>query len=97
MRLISALLLLAIFNFAPASAEEIKPASPPPVFAPLPTSAFARLPFVADVDLSPDGTHMAGLFAVGGVQRIVMSPVVGDRDKSVVIGTPDQTEVAWIR
>lgn len=97
MRLISALLLLAIFNFAPASAEEAKPASPPPVFTPLPTSAFARLPFVADVDLSPDGTHMAGLFAVGGVQRIVMSPVIGDSDKSVVIGTPDQTEVAWIR
>lgn len=96
MRLISALALLAIFNFSAAFAEEAKPASASLAFTPLPTEAFAQLPYVDNIDLSPDGTHMAGLFAVGGVQRIVMSPVAGGKSNTIVIGTPDQTEVAWI-
>lgn len=35
-------------------------------------SAFARLPFVEDARLSPDGQWIAGMFAVKGVQRLVM-------------------------
>ncbi len=75
------------------------PKSPPtaPAFVPLPTSAFAELPFVEDVDLSPDGTHIAGLFGIGGQQRILMMPVRGDRSKPVVVAVPDETQIAWIR
>ena len=66
-------------------------------FTPLPTSAFAELPFVEDVDLSPDGTHIAGLFGIAGEQRIMMMSLLGDRSKRVLIAVPDQTQVAWIR
>ncbi|KTE15517.1 hypothetical protein ATE71_07150 [Sphingopyxis sp. H115] len=40
---------------------------------------------------------MAGLFGIGGEQRIMMMPIVGDRSKGVMIAVPDQTQVAWIR
>jgi dipeptidyl aminopeptidase/acylaminoacyl peptidase len=73
------------------------PAAPAPAFVALPTEAFARLPFVENASLSPDGGHIAGLFAVGGEQRIVMAPTVGDRSKTIVIAVPDRTEIAWIR
>lgn len=84
-----------------ASAATGEPAAAPapaaPVFTPLATAAFAQLPFVEHADLSPDGTHVAGLFAVQGEQRIVMTPVRGDRSTSIVIAVPDQTEIAWLR
>ncbi|BBC74038.1 S9 family peptidase [Altererythrobacter sp. B11] len=63
----------------------------------LPTSAFARLPFVEKASLSPNGENIAGLFGVNGEQRIMMMPVLGDRSQSVGARVPDQTEVAWIR
>lgn len=80
----------------PVFAEDAKSPQSASV-TPLPVSAFAKLPFVEDVDLSPDGTQLAGLFGVGGEQRIMMMPIVGDRSKGVVIAVPDQTQVAWIR
>ena len=73
------------------------PAPATPAFTPLPTEAFARLPFVENASLSPDGAYMAGLFGLKGEQHIVMVPTIGDRNKSVVIGVPDKTEIAWIR
>lgn len=97
MRFIAAALFLAIFNNSPVFAEEKKGVSDAAEFKPLPTSAFARLPFVENTDLSADGTHVAGLFAIGGAQRIAMMPVLGDRSSAVVVGIPDGTEVSWIR
>lgn len=93
------LLAATALLFSPGSLAAADSKSPPeaPSFTPLPTSAFAELPFVEDVDLSPDGTHVAGLFGSGGEQRIMMTPLVGDRTKSIVIAVPDQTQVAWIR
>lgn len=64
---------------------------------PLATEAFARLPFVEKPVLSPDGSHVAGLFAVRGEQRILLMPMFGDRSRSVMVGVPDQTEIAWLR
>lgn len=89
----------AALLFAPGTLAAAEPKSPPatPSFTPLPTSAFAELPFVEDVDLSPDGTHIAGLFGIAGEQRIMMMPLVGDRSKRIFITVPDQTQVAWIR
>ncbi|HWV59986.1 MAG TPA: S9 family peptidase [Sphingopyxis sp.] len=97
MRFVVAALFLAIFNSPSVSAEEKKGNADAAAFQPLPTSAFAQLPFVEKADLSPDGTHMAGLFAIDGAQRIAMMPILGDRSKAVVVGIPDATEVSWIR
>lgn len=97
MRFVAAALFLAIFNSPPVLAEERQEKADAAAFQPLPTSAFAQLPFVEKVDLSPDGTHMAGLFAVAGAQRIAMMPILGDRSNAVVVGIPDATEVSWIR
>lgn len=63
----------------------------------LPASAFAKLPFVEQPTLSPDGSHMAGLIAVGGEQRLVIMPTVGDRKGAPVIKLPDLTEVGSLR
>jgi dipeptidyl aminopeptidase/acylaminoacyl peptidase len=79
---------------APAASAAAKPAAER-----LPASAFARLPFIDEATLSPDGTHMAGLFAVGGEQRLVIMPVLGDRSKAIILPVPDRTEVAaldWV-
>ncbi|MDK2760140.1 MAG: S9 family peptidase [Sphingopyxis sp.] len=96
MRSIVAALFLLILAALPARAEEARPAAAA-AFVPLPTSAFAQLPFVEKVDLSADGSHMAGLFGVGGEQRILVTPVAGDRSGMIAIAVPDQTEIAWIR
>jgi len=93
------ILAAALLLFSSGALAAADPKTPPatPAFTPLPTSAFAELPFVEDVDLSPDGTHIAGLFGSGGEQRIMMMPLLGDRSKAVGITVPDQTQVAWIR
>jgi dienelactone hydrolase len=89
---------IALLAFSPATrAEEAKPAAAAKGFTPLPTSAFAKLPFVEDVELSPDGTQMAGLFGIGGVQRIFMMPIAGDRSTTIGIPVPDDTQVMWVR
>lgn len=85
-----------LFSFTPALASNPEPSSGIRSFTPLPTSAFAELPFVENARLSPDGTHMAGLFGVRGQQRIAIMPVRGDRSKAVFVGMPNDTEAAWI-
>src|SRR3546814_16750593 len=83
-----------------APADTSAAAAPSPSVAtigPLATEAFARLPFVEKPALSPDGSHVAGLFAVRGEQRILLMPVFGDRRSSVMVGVPAQTELAWLR
>lgn len=93
------ILAAAVLLLSPGARAAADSKAPPatPAFTQLPTSAFAELPFVEDVDLSPDGTHIAGLFGIGGEQRIMMMSLLGDRSKSVRIAVPDQTQVAWIR
>ena len=94
--LAAALLIFALG--APAlAADSATPAAAPARFTPLPTSAFAKLPFVEQMELSPDGTQIAGLFGIGGAQRIVMMPLKGDRTKNVAISVPDETQVSWIQ
>lgn len=85
-----------LFSFTPALASNPEPSSGTRSFTPLPTSAFAELPFVENARLSPDGTHMAGLFGVRGQQHIAITPVRGDRSKAVFVGMPNETEAAWI-
>ena len=75
-----------------ATAVETKAANPK-----IPVEAFANLPFVDGAELSPDGTHVAGLFNISGEQRIVMYPLFGDKAGGVVVGVPDGTNVAAVR
>jgi dienelactone hydrolase len=64
-----------------------------------PVEAFASLPFVERAELSPDGTHMAGIFGVGGEQKIVIMPLIGGATKPVILGVPDGTQpgsMQWV-
>ncbi|WP_158514471.1 alpha/beta hydrolase family protein [Sphingopyxis macrogoltabida] len=79
------------------AAEPGPPAPAPAATAPLPTQAFAGLPFVEGAQLSPDGKHLAGLFAVGGEQRIVMHEIGSDFRTAVMVKLPEETEVRWLR
>ncbi|MFC4290841.1 alpha/beta hydrolase family protein [Sphingorhabdus arenilitoris] len=63
----------------------------------LPMEAFAKLPFVEQPSISPDGTHLAGLFAINGQQRIVITPLVKDAGKQIILGVPDETSVYSVR
>jgi dipeptidyl aminopeptidase/acylaminoacyl peptidase len=93
------MILLALGRpaWAQSPAEGAPPAVAAPAFVPLATEAFAQLPFVEMPKLSPDGSHLAGLFAIRGEQRILIMPVFGDRSKAVLVAVPDQTEIAWLR
>ena len=63
----------------------------------LPVEAFAQIPFVESVVLSPDGTRIAGLLGVGGQQRIAIFPLFGKAEKPLHLGIPEGTEVSWLR
>ncbi|WP_338426875.1 alpha/beta hydrolase family protein [Sphingopyxis kveilinensis] len=68
-----------------------------PTVEPLPTAAFAQLPFMEMPELSPDGRHVAGLFGVKGEQRIGILPLRGAMAAAVFVAVPDQTEIDWLR
>lgn len=63
----------------------------------LPVEAFAQLPFIELASLSPDGKHFAGLFAIDGEQRILISSIGSDRSKAMMFAIPDETEISRIR
>lgn len=63
----------------------------------LPVETFAQLPFVERARISPDGTHMAGLFGIKGTQGIVVINLLDRSEKIQRMGVPDQTEVRWLR
>jgi dipeptidyl aminopeptidase/acylaminoacyl peptidase len=56
---------------------------------------YAKLPFVEDVELSPSGDAMAGLFGVGGQRRIC---IIGfaEGQKPTCVGVPDMMEAGGI-
>ncbi len=83
---------------APASAQTpTAPVSSPVVNGQLPVETFANLPFVEDAHISPDGTHVAGLFGVNGEQRIVITSLTGDKSTTIVMPVPDETQPGAIR
>ena len=90
---------LAFSSSLSAQEESVAPAAPRAAWAfePLPTAAFARLPFMEMPELSPDGRHLAGLFGVKGEQRIGILPLRGEIAAAVFIAVPDQTEIDWLR
>lgn len=63
----------------------------------LPTEAFSKIPFIEDPVLSPNGEYVAGLFGIGGEQKIVMISMNDNSSAPVVVAVPDQTQVNRIR
>jgi dipeptidyl aminopeptidase/acylaminoacyl peptidase len=63
----------------------------------LPIADFAQLPFVEHAELSPDGTHWAGLLGMHGVQNIVMLSVFDRTEKVVGTAMPDGMQARWLR
>lgn len=81
----------ATTDTAAKPAKIIKPAEK------LPVTAFAALPFIEQAEISPNGLFIAGLLGVKGEQRIAMFPIFKDSGSPVVVGIPDETELASIR
>lgn len=72
-------------------------AAPTAATAPLPAEAFARLPFLQNPELSPDGTRVAVKMAIKGEQRFAIVPL-DDTSKLVMIspGPNDLNSWAWV-
>lgn len=69
-------------------------ASPP---APRPIEAFAKLPFIEDPQLSPDGSRLAAKVAVNGVQRLLIRSIAGTAPPVVVgLGENDLNWWRWV-
>jgi dipeptidyl aminopeptidase/acylaminoacyl peptidase len=97
--------LLAFLVFstvsAPAIAQDVTQKLPTEIKGvdqkKLPVEAFANLPFVDEALISPDGTHIAGLFGIGGEQRIMILGLFGDQEKNFAMPVPEGTQVNWVR
>ncbi len=63
----------------------------------LPVAAFAELPFVERSQLSPDGSRIAGLLGVGGVQNIAIINLFNKTETKIKIPVPAATQALWIR
>jgi dipeptidyl aminopeptidase/acylaminoacyl peptidase len=96
-RLASLLAAALLAAAGPVYAQSAPAAAPAKPLEKLPASAFAKLPFIERPVLSPSGTYIAGLIAVGGEQRLVILPVSGDRSGAPVIMLPELTEVGNLR
>ncbi len=72
-------------------------AAPPAPPARLPLTAFAELPFVTRAEISPDGTRLAGLLAVGGTQRIAVISLFNKEERIIAVAVPDGTQATWLR
>jgi Dipeptidyl aminopeptidases/acylaminoacyl-peptidases len=94
-------LLLAFVVALPSaalSAEKAEPAViPKKGTEKLPVTAFARIPFVDHAEISPDGTHVAGLFASGGERVIAILPLFSKDEKWKTVKVPDGLEARWIK
>ncbi len=58
--------------------------------------AFAQIPFIEQAELSPDGTHMAGLFGIHG-ERHICAMSLFDKAELHCIGIPDGNEPYALR
>ena len=78
-----------------ASATPLAADSPPA--GKLPVAAFGQLPFVEHAEISPDGTHWAGLLGVGGVQIVAIINLFDKTETIVRMGVPDGVQARWLR
>jgi dienelactone hydrolase len=55
----------------------------------LPISTFAQLDFVEEAHISPDGTKLAGIFAINGERMLMTMPLVAGNTKPIGSKFPD--------
>lgn len=88
---------LLLTAFATVAVSSQPPVTSPPaqtaVSAKLPVEAFVSAPFVEKVDLSPDGTRMAGVTSRTGSRSILIQPLFSKTEKPLLATIPDETEV----
>jgi hypothetical protein len=97
LQMVAAVMAAGILNPAAATPPPQTAAPAPQPVTQLPVEAFAALPFVEMPSLSPDGTHMAGLFGTSGTQNIVIAPIFGRNPQLAALEVMDMNEVDWIR
>lgn len=79
------------------AAKQAAPAKSKPAPKKLPLETFAKLPFVDTITLSPNGTHIAGVFGVKGEQRILIAPLNFASGNVKLLPIPEETEISRIR
>jgi dipeptidyl aminopeptidase/acylaminoacyl peptidase len=97
-KLISAAFALVILLAAPPMAAQAS--VPTPTAAPsgqIPIADFARIPFMSQPELSPDGASLAALTRVEGTQIITLLSLAKTDEKPVYLRLPENTQVGWIR
>lgn len=82
---------------APAGPPAATPAPAPKLADPIPIADFARVPFVSQPRLSPDGTALAGLVNVKGTPGIAILNLFNNADKPIYITIPEGTNAYSIR
>ena len=87
------LVLFAIASWSPETAAAAASTTPAEE---LPIEDFAELPFVEQATLSPDGTHVAGIFGVQGVQVILVANLLDKTEKKVRVAIPDGNDARWL-
>ncbi len=94
--LVSSLLLSA--SSVQVMAQEASPATAPAVVTgPIPVESFARIPFIDNATLSPQGDKIAGLLGVEGRQVLAIFSVFNNGTAPVTALIPEGTDVSWIR
>ncbi len=88
---------VSLFAFPSFAQTPVAPQAQAAPAAPLPVEAFAALPFVEQAHISPDGTHVAGLFGINGEQRILIMPINGDATTTTIMAVPEETQPGTIR
>ena len=79
-----------------AGLQSASAGSPPGAASP-PAAAFARLPPIADVDLSPDGSRAVLLRAIGETYHAVLADFDGGRMRPLMAADPQSFLFNWCR
>lgn len=96
--LIAAVFAALVSPTLAAQAPAVAPTTAPPKLAdPIVIADFARVPFISQPRLSPDGTALAGLVNVKGAPGIAILNLFNNADRPIYITIPEGTNAYSIR
>lgn len=92
------LAVLALATLAPSAlqAQPAAAAAPAPA-GQIPVEHFARIPFLSQPALSPNGQAIAALVGLKGQQVVAIFNLAEEAGKPVYVAVPDGTQADWIR
>jgi dipeptidyl aminopeptidase/acylaminoacyl peptidase len=95
----SVIAILSLLLASAAFAADNPPIAPQtgPASARLPVEAFAQLDFVDDAKLSPDGTHIAGIFGIDGKKTLAILKISNIKENPIRLPFPDRAEISNVR